>query len=172
MATPDTIKQALERAANLLSLRPAKGQRTYTSTATVTNGLSCRIDEGSQTLIADLPPSMGGENEGPSPSMLLRAALTSCTAIGVKMWAARRDVPVEQVEVSLETDVDARGQFGVCDDITPGFEAIRLSIRVSSSAPRETIEEIVETALRYSPLTDVFARPQRVETDLDITATA
>ena len=47
----------------------------------------------------DIPKSIGGDGEGPSPSMILRSAISSCVAIGVKQWAARHAVPVDRVEV-------------------------------------------------------------------------
>ncbi|MEM6533262.1 MAG: OsmC family protein [Myxococcota bacterium] len=168
MSDSESVRTAFQRAVNLLTIRPAKGQRTYVSTATLTDGVLCRVEEKGHVTVSDLPQAMGGSDKGPSPSALLRAALGSCTAIGIKMWAARRDVPVRLIEVAVETDVDARGQFGMADHITPGFEAIRLAIRVCSPASRETIEGIVSASLRYSPLMEVFSQSQRVETRLTL----
>jgi uncharacterized OsmC-like protein len=168
MASAEQIKTALDRAANTITTRPAIGQRVYVSTAIVEEGLTCRVREKDHVIIADLPPSMGGDSQGPSPSTLLRAALSSCVAMGVKMWAARLDVPMERVEVRVETGVDARGQFGVAGSVTPGFESFRTSIDVVSPAHPDRIAEIVETSLRFSPLIDALRQPQAVETELRI----
>jgi uncharacterized OsmC-like protein len=168
MASAESIKTALERAANTVAAKPAVGQRTYVSTAVVEDGLTCRVREKDHFLTADLPPSMGGENKGPSPSTLLRAALSSCVAMGVKMWAARHGVALERVEVRVETDVDARGQFGVAADVTPGFQGFLTHIAVVSPAPPDRIAEIVETSLRFSPLIDALRQSQAIETKLRI----
>lgn len=168
MASAQQIKAALDRAANMVSTRPAVGQRVYLSTAIVEDGLTCHVQEKDHVILADLPASMGGENQGPSPSALLRAALSSCIAIGVKMWAAKFDVPVERVEVRVETGVDARGQFGVADEITPGFESFRTYIEVVSPASRDRITEVVETSLRYSPLVVALRQSQTIETKLSV----
>ena len=119
MANSQTIKEKLERAAATVSARPTYGQRVYRNTATVEDGLTCRVTEKDHSITVDVPKGMGGEDEGPSPSMFIRGALTSCVAIGVKMWAARLGVEVDRVDVSVETDVDARGQLGVCDSTAP-----------------------------------------------------
>jgi uncharacterized OsmC-like protein len=168
MMSQEQIKAALERATRTVTQKPSVGQRVYVNTAVVEDGLTCVVKEKHHVMTADLPPSMGGEDRGPSPSALLRAALSSCVAMGVKMWAARRNVAIDRVEVTVETDVDARGQFGVADEITPGFEDVRIRIQVDSTAEAEVLRDIVETSLRYSPLMDVFRRTQTVATHLTL----
>ncbi len=170
MASQDQIRAALKRASNTITLKPSVGQRVYVSTAVVEAGLACRIQEKTHTMTADLPPSMGGEDTGPSPSALLRAALSSCVAMGVKMWAARRDIDIRRVEARVETDVDARGQFGLCNDIAPGFGGVRINIAIDADAPAETLHEIVDASLRFSPLMDVFVKAQAVTTNVTFAA--
>ena len=168
MASQQEIKAALERATKTITLKPSVGQRVYVNTAVVENGLACRVAEKNHVLLADLPPSMGGEDCGPSPGILLRAALSSCVAIGIKIWAARKDVAVDRVEVRVETNVDARGQFGVSEDIAPGFEAVRMHIGVDSPADPDVLGDIIETSLRFSPLMDVFRKAQAIETQISL----
>jgi uncharacterized OsmC-like protein len=168
MASSQEIKAALDRAANMVTLKPAVGQRSYVNTAVVEDGLSCHVQEKAHTLTVDLPQSMGGENTGPSPSTLLRAALSSCVAIGIKMWASRRSVIVDRIEVRVETDVDARGQFGVADTISPGFEGVRIAIDIASHADADVLDDIIRTSLRYSPLMDALQTALSLETQISI----
>lgn len=163
MSDLPNIKQTLERAVKTVTLRPERGQRVYRNTATIDAGLLCHVEEAGRGLTLDMPKALGGADAGPNPSMILRSAMSGCVAIGVKQFAARRDVPVDRIEVTLETDVDARGQLGVSEDVTPGFEGTRLNIVVTSSSSAEVIREIVEETLKYSPLVDVFVRSQPVE---------
>lgn len=168
MASPEFIRLSLERAVDTVTMRPSRGQRTYSNVASIGEGTRCRVVEHHDDLLIDIPKSIGGEGEGPSPSMILRSAISSCIAIGIKQWAARHDVPVERVDVTIETDVDARGQLGVCDDIAPGFLGMRLLITVHSAADPDVVDNIVRKSLRYSPLMDVLARSQSVETRLEL----
>lgn len=170
MASPKFIKEALDRASNTISLKPSVGQRVYTNTAVVESGVACRMQEKNHVLTADLHAAMGGEDLGPSPSAIFRAALSSCIAIGVKMWAARKDVEVGQIGVKVETDVDARGQFGLADDIPPGFSAIRIYVHVDSTADPARVREVVDLSLRLSPLMDAITRPQVLETHVSVAA--
>jgi uncharacterized OsmC-like protein len=106
MPTPSETKQALERADKLVTLAPERGRRTYANKARIDSGTLCRIEEKDRVLMADAGRGLGGGDEEPTPSALFRSALSSCIAIGVKLWAARREVPIERVEVTLETDTD------------------------------------------------------------------
>ena len=170
MTNTQNIKQALDRAATIVSTKPEIGQRTYTAVARLDGGLYCRITEKQHEIIADLPQSMGGENAGPTPSTLLRAAMASCTAMGVRMWSAREQLTVSDVEVRFETDVDARGQFGVSDNIVPGFEAARLKISVRTPDDAEAVEAAVHKALRFSPLMDAVSSKRRIDVEIAVTA--
>jgi len=143
---------------------PARGQRTYVNHAVVTDGTRCRVEEKGKVVLADAGRGMGGDDDEPTPSMLLRSALSSCMAIGVKLWAARADVPIDRVEVTLETDTDARGLLGLDERVPPGFTAISARIDLVSPAPPELVEQVVERSLRFSPLFDAIAHAQPVET--------
>lgn len=169
MSDVQTIKTAMERATQTVTLRPERGQRVYRNVATLGEGTHCRVEEAGHEIVLDVGPALGGKNAGPSPSMALRSALSGCLAIGIKQWAAQNDIRIDRLEVALETDVDARGQLGVDDTIVPGFEGIRLAIAVTSPAPPRRIREVIDRALRYSPLMDVFQNPQSIENQVSVT---
>ena len=168
MMSQEQIKAALERATRTVTEKPSVGQRVYVNTAVVESGLTCRVQEKHHVMTADLPASMGGEDSGPSPGMFLRGALSSCVAMGVKMWAARRDVAIDRVEVRVETYVDARGQFGVAKEIAPGFEGVRMHIQVESPAGEDVLRDVIETSLKFSPLLDAFRKAQAIETQVSL----
>jgi putative redox protein len=60
-----------------------------------------RIDLGAHALSADEPPSRGGGDAGPAPYEMLLASLGACTAITLRMYADRKEWPLESLEVQL-----------------------------------------------------------------------
>jgi len=52
-------------------------------------------------LRADEEPGTGGDNTGPAPHELLLAALGSCTAMTLKMYAERKGWPLQNAHVTL-----------------------------------------------------------------------
>ena len=51
------------------------------------------VHTGSHHFLADEPTSYGGDNTGPTPYDLLNAALGTCTAMTMKMYADRKKWP-------------------------------------------------------------------------------
>lgn len=59
------------------------------------------IEVGGHRLRADEEAEKGGDNTGPAPHELLLAALGSCTAMTLKVYAERKGWPLRDVRVIL-----------------------------------------------------------------------
>ncbi len=68
------------------------------------------IDTGQHRWTADEPVESGGTNLGPAPTQILVAALGSCTSITIRMYADRKEMPLDAVEVSLNLEKTAPDQ--------------------------------------------------------------
>ncbi|MCA4893679.1 MAG: OsmC family protein [Cytophagales bacterium] len=70
----------------------------------VTDHFRTEITVGGKMVIADEPEELDGTNQGPAPGEFLLISLASCTAITLRMYADRKNWPIEKiiVEVNFE----------------------------------------------------------------------
>ena len=166
MATAQSIRETAERNVRILTLKPARGHLTGVTRARLEDGLRCVVEDGSWKFAADMPAKAGGEGSAPTPGALGRGALASCLAICIAGWAARLEIPLDALEVEVQADLDARGELGMDDRIPAGYQQVRYTVSVETTASADAVAKLVATAERYSPYVDVFDRAQSMQRSL------
>jgi len=81
--------------------------------SSVGSGFRTEIVAGRHRLVADEPVEVGGDDAGPGPYDLLLAALGACTSMTLRMYADRKQWPLESVAVQLR---HARVHARDCED--------------------------------------------------------
>jgi putative redox protein len=71
-------------------------------TRTGPSGFLTDIRVNNHSLVADEPLNLGGTNLGPTPFEYLTSALGSCTSMTLRMYADRKEWPLESVNVKLK----------------------------------------------------------------------
>jgi uncharacterized OsmC-like protein len=160
MSSQQEIKEGVIRSTKALTLKPSLGLGTGVSKAKIVNGLTCEITEGNNKLIADMPQSVGGNGNGPTPGVYGRAALGSCLAIGYMMKASLKNIKIDSLEVEIQADYDDGGLFGT-STAAPGYLEVRYTVTIESDAPEEEILHMLDEADKASPYLDIFSREQK-----------
>ena len=62
------------------------------------------VTAGHHVMSADEPERLGGSDTGPSPYEYLLAALGTCTAMTLRMYATRKSWPLDKIVVELRHD--------------------------------------------------------------------
>jgi uncharacterized OsmC-like protein len=65
------------------------------------DGFLQKLTSGKHHLQADEPADYGGEDTAPSPYEYLLAALGACTSMTIGWYARKKEIPVEDIKVSL-----------------------------------------------------------------------
>ncbi len=120
-------------------------------------------------IAADETEDIGGTNRGPSPPELVLAALGACITVGIAYSAAEAGIDLWSVELDVEGEIDLAGFFcrALSTDARPGFQAIRVTVRVDAEAPPEKIAEIVRQGQERSPVTDTVSNTVPVTVRLE-----
>ena len=110
---------------------------------------------GKHVMGADEPEQRGGRDTGPSPYELVMAGLGACTAMTVRMYAARHDWPLERAEVEVHHElIDAPEGQGKID-------RFRREITLTGSLSEEQRQRLLEIAERC-PVTRTLTRASAV----------
>ncbi|MBS3821837.1 MAG: OsmC family protein, partial [Phycisphaerae bacterium] len=96
----------------------SEGQAPYTQA----------IRAGEHVWVSDEPQSIGGGDRGPTPYDLLLSALGSCTAITLRMYADRKQWPLEHVEITLRHERVHADDCDGCEDRNGKIERIQRQV--------------------------------------------
>ncbi len=125
------------------------------------------IAVGPHLLRADEPESVGGRDTGPTPYGLLLASLGSCTAITLRMYAERKDLPLEHVTVRLRHEKIHARDCEACESETGKIDVIDREVVLEGPldpAQRARLLEIADRCPVHRTLhSEVVVRTQLAE---------
>jgi uncharacterized OsmC-like protein len=127
--------------------------------------VACSVDLGRAIYEAQAHRGVGGAGSAACSGDLLLGALAACAQLTCQMVAASTAVPVEDVQVTVEGDLDLSGTLGLSRDAKVGFESIR--VRFDFTAPEASEEQLAalrEKTERYCVVLQTLIDPPRVET--------
>jgi uncharacterized OsmC-like protein len=166
----DHIRESIQNARQYLSEHPDEARYVdHPATAVIENGLRCRVEHATgAALVTDMPGAVGGEGSAPTPGWFARAAQASCDGTLIAMRAAELGVPLQSLEVTVDSESDDRGLLGMDDGIPAGPLSSRIRVRIAAAGvDPQRVRELVEWADHHSPVTDAIRRavPTTVEVE-------
>lgn len=124
-------------------------------------GYRAEVTAGEHTLIADEPLSFGGTDQGPTPYDLLAAALGTCTAMTIRMYAVRRSWPLESVTVRLTHDRVHEEDCEACEGKPVGIDRMTRVVELEGELTEEQREGLLRVADRC-PVGQTLERGVRI----------
>src|SRR5436190_3551871 len=108
-------------------------------------------------LAADEPDILLGADQGANPVEHLLHALASCVTTSMVYHAAARGIAIEQVESSLDGDLDLQGFLGLDPTVRNGYQQVRLKLRIKANVTEEQLQELGKLGPTFSPVFDSLA---------------
>ena len=123
-------------------------------------GYEHEIEIRQHRLIVDVTEDDGGGDAGPRPTELLAAALASCTAITLEMYANRKEWELGAVEVAVDFETPTRE--------TPAH--LKFKIRIPAELSDGQREKLLVIASKCPVHRTLAAQDVKVDDELELLA--
>ena len=127
-----------------------------------------RIYTENHQLIADEPVSVGGANLGANPYELLLAGLGACTSMTMRMYANRKKLSLDSIEVLLQHDRIHAEDCDDCENKTGFIDIINKTVKLEGQLSEEEKQRLLEIADRC-PVHQTLHNEIKIETELENT---
>jgi uncharacterized OsmC-like protein len=128
--------------------------------------IACSVDLGRAIYEAQAHAGVGGAGTGACSGDLLLGALAACAQVTCQMVAASMEIPIEEMHVTVEGDLDLAGTLGI-NNARVGFEAIRLNFEiVAPDASQDQLDSLIEKTKRYCVVLQTLQTPPSIETNV------
>ena len=126
--------------------------------AALANG-HVRLSAGPFNWESDLPTSVGGGNQAPSPTAYLLGALAGCAVAFLNdTLAPQFEVEVEHVTATARCTADLAGLLGV-DRVRPDLQDVAIEIEITSPSPDDRVQAMQQAWLERCPVYLSLVRP-------------
>ena len=106
------------------------------------------VVSGKHHLRADEPVSVGGSDAAPGPYDYLLVALGSCTSMTVGLYARRKQIPLENITVSLSHSRIHAKDCEECETKEGMLDRIDISIELTGPLTPEQRAKLMEIAAK------------------------
>ena len=160
------LREIVDATTAAVADNPDNAAALFRTSGTGGDGVRSEIRIGRHTLLVDEPPALGGVDDAPNPVENALAGLLSCQVVTYRFWAAKLEIPLDDIAVDVDGDLDVRGFFGLDDAVRPGFGEVRVTVTLSGPAEPERYRELAAAVDAHCPVLDLFRNTTPVTTTL------
>lgn len=146
-----------------LASEGADGTARFNVSSQGKDGLHRNVSIREFSVEVDEPPALGGKDKAPNPVEYALAALATCQEITYRLHADALGIPLKDVSVKLEGEIDLRGFFGAAKGVRPGFQNVTGSVSFDSTASADDLKRLKEVVDAHCPVLDLFSNATPVQ---------
>ncbi|WP_458413419.1 sulfurtransferase TusA family protein [Schinkia sp. CFF1] len=145
-------------------LEAAKGYK-WTVRIQGEKNLTAKVHSRNHTFLVGQPAEFSPKVEAPSAIDYFLSALGSCLTVGFKMQASKKNIIIDEFEVTLKGQLDNVLYHMELEDVgSPKITKITGTVYVSSPSDEDLLERIWEQTLERSPIYQTLK--DQIEIDL------
>jgi len=147
---------------------PDKARAKPTVTARA-DGSQAAIQAGPFTWREDLPATLGGTNEAPSPTLLLLGALAGCAVVFIRdTLAPQFAVRISDVKATVRCETDFRGLLGM-GAVPADLGNLQLDVEISSPDDEADVQQVCRAWRERCPIYLALLKPTSVAATFRVT---
>ncbi|SDI50598.1 OsmC family protein [Pseudomonas panipatensis] len=140
--------------------------KTISVQGTLGSAFAVEVDCGTHRVVMDQPTTAFGEDSGPTPLLLILAALAGCFGTIGRFLAHQRKIELRGMSFAVEADYDPAGLLGRDASVRPGFQAIRLRVGIDAELSLEEKQAFLAEVERRCPLADNLLHGAQLHSEL------
>lgn len=129
------------------------------------NTFTSEVVAGPHLITSDEPEEAGGLDKGLSPYQLVSAALGSCTAMTLHMYARHKKWPLEYVRVTLDHGKKHVDDCLECDNPNARLDHFNIRLELGGALTEEQKKRLLEIAYKC-PVHKTLTSPVRIQVEL------
>jgi len=132
------------------------------------SGVACRVRTATAVAEAGLHPATGGDGSQLCSGDMLLEALVACAGVTLRAVATALGLDVSG-RVRAAGDLDFRGTLGV-DKLAPvGFQDIRLTFELATTADADQVATLIKLTERYCVVLQTLVRSPSTSVRVEVT---
>ncbi len=132
-------------------------------TASQKDGYTIETKARNHVNIVDQPPAMGGKDLGPTPLEYLFVSLAGCIITIGHIAAKQKQLPIRNISVRVEGELDTDVLMGKSADVRAGFTAIKVITTIDGDMTQEEKEKFLHEVDARCPISDNIANITPIE---------
>lgn len=113
--------------------------------------------------LIDQPPAGGGIDSGPTPLEYLFVSLAGCVITIGQIIAKQRRLPVRDIQVHVEGELDTDVLLGKSTAVRAGFSAIRVHTKIDADMTQAEKEAFLKEIDARCPISDNVLNQSSIE---------
>ncbi len=131
---------------------------------------ACQTHNRKKTFVLEIdePNVLLGTDAGANPGEYALAALNGCLTSALVYHAAAKGIQMDEIESTLDGDVDLLGFLGIDESVRNGYKKINVAFKIKAdNATDEQLNELVLLAQKRSPIFDNISNPTPIEVNVE-----
>jgi uncharacterized OsmC-like protein len=139
--------------------QPKDAMVTLSAEGTLGDEITCRVLTGKTMVEAGLHQGVGGTGKQACAAEMMLDALVACAGVTMAAVATHLGIAIDAGTAKGEGDLDLRGTLGVSDDVPVGFQSIRVSFTLDTTATEEQLKTLLRLTEQYCVVSQTLAKP-------------